>query len=152
MKRFSARRNTKCKGCMVRKRLGVAGDSKEPRVAGARAIRMGWEEVGWHGRAGHTRSCGPWWKPWEGIEVAARTSGLDFRKGCLAPGWRLDWKERGREWKQGDQLGEDCNHPEMTWLGYGTSCDWSPATLRALVGITASVHRTLSGFQMVRVL
>lgn len=58
-------------------------------MAGARAIRMGWEEVGWDGRAGHTRSCGPWWKPWEGIEVAARASSLDFRKGV----WLLggDW-------------------------------------------------------------
>lgn len=42
-----------------------------------------------------------------------RTSDLDLTKGVLAAGWRLNWKERGREWKQADQLGEECNCPEM---------------------------------------
>lgn len=70
-----------------------------------------WAEVRWGGGRwpGHSRSCRPWWRPGEDTEVAARTSDLDLRKGVLAAGWRLNWKERGRGWKQGDQLEEECN-------------------------------------------
>lgn len=33
----------------------------------------------------------------EGVEGEVRTSDLDFRKGVLAAGWALGWKEMGRE-------------------------------------------------------